>query len=60
MAVTIWLATHASTEASDTGLTAGLTDSPLSALARGQACELRARYSPGTHDESHAASEARP
>lgn len=48
MAVTIWLATHASTAARDAGLAAGLIDSPLSALGREQARELRARYGPGT------------
>lgn len=44
MAVTIWLVTHSTSEANDAGLAAGLIDSPLSALGRQQAAELRARY----------------
>lgn len=48
MPVTIWLITHANTEASEAGLAAGLIDTPLSARGREQALEVRARYGPGT------------
>ena len=60
MAVTIWLATHASTEASDAGLAAGLIGSLLSALGREQARELCARYGASPRYEYPAADEARP
>ncbi len=46
MPVTLWLATHSNTLASEAGLAAGLIDSPLSAHGRQQARELRARYGP--------------
>ena len=44
MPVTIWLATHATSEANEAGIAAGLIDSLLSPRGRLQARELRDRY----------------
>jgi len=44
MPVIIWLATHATFEANEAGIAAGLIDSPLSTRGRMQARELRARF----------------
>ncbi len=44
MPLTIWLATHATSEANEADVAAGLIDSPLSARGRQQARELRVRY----------------
>lgn len=44
MPVTIWLATHATSEANEADSAAGLIDSPLSARGRQQAWDLRLRY----------------
>jgi broad specificity phosphatase PhoE len=51
MPVTIWLATHSNTEASEAGLAAGLIDTPLSVIGHRQALELRDRY--GTSSGIH-------
>lgn len=44
MSVNIWLATHATSEANEADIAAGLIDSPLSERGRQQARELRDRY----------------